>query len=129
MILSFGAFAFLPGLPSLLPVMLLGVAIVSLAAFAMRGSYFALLEEGGVPMAVTGVATGLVSVIGFTPDIFMPLLGGVLLDAHPGPLGYRYFFLATDGLCVLGLLPSLLIRRDVRRTQAADPAKAPPSDS
>ncbi len=109
LIASFSFFAVLPGASSWLPVMLLNVAVASLAVFAMRGIYFALLEEGGIPLAVTGTAAGIVSTIGFTPDIFMPLLGGVLLDTFPGQTGYRYFFLATAAICSVGLVASLII--------------------
>ncbi|MFK8049994.1 MAG: nitrate/nitrite transporter [Halioglobus sp.] len=100
---SFILFALLPGTASLLPVMLINVAIASIAVYAMRGIYFALLEEGGIPLSVTGTAAGIVSTIGFSPDIFMPILGGVLLDSYPGAEGYRYFFLSTAGICALGL--------------------------
>jgi len=82
-----------------------------LAIFAIRGIYYALLEEGGIPLAVTGTATGIVSVVGYTPDIFMPLLGGALLDRYPGAPGYRFLFLFVAVLCVLGLLAALLIMR------------------
>lgn len=109
LIASFTLFALLPGTPILLPVMLINVAIASLAVFAMRGIYFALLEEGGVPLAVTGTAAGIVSTIGYTPDIFMPLLGGILLDTFPGATGYRYFFLTTAAICGIGLAASLII--------------------
>ena len=113
LIASFILFALMPGLPSLLPVMLVNVAIASLAVFAMRGIYFALLEEGGIPVVVTGTAAGIISVIAFTPDIFMPLLGGVLIDRFPGPDGYRYFFLMVAGICSVGLGAALLLCRMV----------------
>jgi nitrate/nitrite transporter NarK len=109
LILSFLIFAFMPGLPSLLPLMLVNIAIASLAVFALRGIYFALLEEGGIPMKVTGIATGLISMIGFTPDIFMPLVGGLLLDRLPTIEGYRVFFLVVAGICTLGLAAALKI--------------------
>ena len=109
LIVSFTVFAFLPGDASLLPIMLLNIVLASLAIFAMRGIYFALLEEGGIPIARTGTAAGIVSAIGFTPDIFMPLLGGVLLDNYPGPVGYRYFFLTTAAICCVGLVASTII--------------------
>jgi len=48
-------------------------------------------------------------VVGFTPDVFMPIVGGVLLDRYPGELGYRYFFGLIVMLCALGLLASLII--------------------
>jgi nitrate/nitrite transporter NarK len=106
---SFLVFSILPGSSAMIPAMLGNVAIASLAVFAMRGIYFALLEEGGVPVAVTGTAAGIVSAVGFTPDIFMPLLGGMLLDTFPGVPGYRYFFLTVAGFCSVGLIASLLI--------------------
>lgn len=117
LIASFSIFAVMPGLPSLLPMMIVNVAIASLAIFAMRGIYFALLEEGGIPLSVTGTAAGIVSVVGFTPDIFMPLLGGVLLDRFPGQEGYRIFFFTVAGICVVGLVATLILYRKISSNQ------------
>ena len=111
LVATFTTFAFIPGTPALVPLMLVNVALVSLAVFALRGIYFALLEEGGIPMAVTGTAAGLVSVVGYTPDIFMPLLGGQLIDRFPGATGYRYFFLMTAAISAIGLVAALIIQR------------------
>ena len=123
LIASFLVFSILPGDPKMIPAMLANVALASLAVFAMRGIYFALLEEGGVPLAVTGTAAGIVSAVGFTPDIFMPLLGGVLLDTFPGVPGYRYFFLTVAGICAIGLVASMLIYfRYVRSKSGIRPA-------
>lgn len=116
LILSFGVFIFSPGSQRLVLVLVINTALASLAIFALRGIYFALLEEGRVPLAVTGTAAGVVSVVGFTPDVFMPLVGGVLLDHFPGATGYRLLFLVIAGLCLLGLTAALMIlRRYVRR--------------
>ncbi len=101
--------ALLPGKAAYAPLMFLSLAIGSLAVYGMRGIYFALLEEGDVPLAVTATAAGIISAIGFTPDIFMPLLGGVLLDNFSGAAGYRYFFLTTAGICGVGLAATLII--------------------
>ncbi len=109
LVASFLIFSILPGGPKMIPAMLANVALASLAVFAIRGIYFALLEEGGIPIAVTGTAAGIVSAVGFTPDIFMPLLGGVLLDTFPGVPGYRYFFLTVAAICAIGLCASLWI--------------------
>jgi nitrate/nitrite transporter NarK len=109
LIFSFGVFIFIPGNPRLVLILVINTAIAAAAIYALRGVYFALLEEGGVPLAATGIATGALSVIGFTPDIFIPLVGGVLLDRYPGVLGYRYFFIFIAGLCIIGLLAALLI--------------------
>ena len=111
LIASFTLFALMPGKQSLLVAMIINVAIASLAIFAMRGIYFALLEEGGIPIVVTGTATGIISVVGYTPDIFMPLLGGVLLDRFPGAEGYRLFFLTVAGICTVGLAATIILIR------------------
>lgn len=90
-------------------IMLGFLAVAAIAIFALRGIYFALLEEGNVPLAVTGTAGGVVSAIAFTPDVFMPLLSGMLRDAYPGAEGYRYLFLITAGMCTAGFIASLMI--------------------
>jgi nitrate/nitrite transporter NarK len=111
LIISFAVSAMLPGSPGLILVMLVNIAVASSAVFASRGVYFALLEEGNIPLTLTGTAVGTISVIGYTPDIFMPVLGGALLDRYPGVAGYRYLFLLITGMCVLGLLATLIIMR------------------
>lgn len=111
LILSFGVFAFVPGSPELVLILVINTAIASLAIFALRGIYFALLEEGGVPLALTGTAAGTVSFIAYTPDIYMPMIGGILLDGYPGALGYRYLFIIIGGMCGLGFLAAITIMR------------------
>ncbi len=107
LILSFGLFALAPGKPKFLIIMVVNVAIASCAIFALRGIYYALLEEGGVPRSMTGTVTGIVSVAGYTPDIFIPMLGGFLLDRYPQGMGYRYFFLFIALLSLAGMLSAL----------------------
>jgi len=111
---SIAGFAIIPPGPDMLYVMLTNVAVASIAVFALRGIYFALLGECRIPLAVTGTATGVISVIGFTPDIFMPLIGGVLLDAYPGADGYSYLFTFIAGIGMIGTIAALLIARGNR---------------
>jgi nitrate/nitrite transporter NarK len=119
LIFSFAGFAILPGGASLVILMICNITIASIAIFAHRGVYFALLEECRISPAMTGTATGLISMIGYTPDIFMPLLGGVLLDGYPGATGYHYYFGFIAGLSVVGLAATLIIGRLVVRAARA----------
>jgi nitrate/nitrite transporter NarK len=111
LIVSFIIFIITPGSPGLVLFLVVNTAVASLAIFALRGIYFALLEEGGIPLVVTGTATGIVSVLGYTPDVFMPIVGGALLDAFPPETGYRFFFAFITGLCIIGLLAAVRFRR------------------
>ncbi|MHC4325485.1 MAG: MFS transporter [Planctomycetota bacterium] len=121
LIVSFALSAAMPDNPALIALVLVNIAVASSAVFASRGVYFALLEEGNIPLALTGTAVGTISVIGYTPDIFMPVLGGVLLDRYPGAKGYRYVFIFVTGICVLGLLATLIImRQSVRQKRNTD---------
>ncbi len=88
------------------------VLMTSTAIFALRGIYFALLEEASVPADVTGTAVGIVSFLGFTPDIFMPPLAGWLVDRWPGEVtGYQQLFSLLAGISAVGVLASWGVRR------------------
>jgi len=86
-------------------VVIFGNLIVSYAAvFALRGVYFALLEEIRVPASMTGTAIGLVSVVGFTPDIFFAPIAGRILDASPGVAGHQHYFMLLAAIAVAGVV-------------------------
>jgi predicted MFS family arabinose efflux permease len=104
-------FTVLPVRPGLLYPMLVNVAVIMIAIYALRGVYFALLEEGNVPRALTGTAGGVVSAVAFTSDAYMPAVTGILLDSFPGVTGYRYLFLLTAVTCAVGLAASIVIHR------------------
>jgi nitrate/nitrite transporter NarK len=126
LIMSFGVFIFTPGNPGLVALLIVNTAVASSAVFALRGIYYALLEEGEIPLLVTGTAAGFVSVLGFTPDVFMPMLGGVLLDKYPGGTGYKYLFAIIVIFCVFGLLSALAIQR--RKSKKKEKEIAPISN-
>jgi nitrate/nitrite transporter NarK len=94
------------------------IVCASLGIFALRGLYYAIMEEGQVPLAYTGSAVGLVSVIGYTPDVFMGPLMGYLLDGAPGATGHRHVFLVVMAFSVAGLMAScFFIRLSTSATQ------------
>ena len=100
-------------IPPSAPWILTMTLIVSCVAFnGLRGIYFALFREAKVPAAVTGSAVGVVSVIGYTPDVFMGPLMGVLTDS--GPSGHYQLYAVVAGFGALGLLATLLFRRLTR---------------
>lgn len=88
----------------------------SAAVFALRGLYYAMMEEGRVPFRDTGSVVGIVSVVGYTPDIFMGPLMGILLDRWPGELGHQYVFAVLAMSALVGLMASVLFWRVVRRS-------------
>lgn len=63
------------------------------AVFGLRGVYFALLQENRTPSYLTGAVTGMVSFVGYTPEIFFAPITGRILDASPGLVGHQNYFL------------------------------------
>ena len=118
MTIGFLIFSFIPGSPKLLPFLIINVATLTAAVYALRGTYFSLLEQSNVPLVLTGTATGIISVTAYTPDIFMPTIGGIILDTYPGALGYQYLFLIISFLSLIGLIAAYFIYRKLQNTKA-----------
>jgi nitrate/nitrite transporter NarK len=92
-------------------IFLVNAVVCSAAVFGLRGIYFALLQEGSVPAASTGTAVGIVSVLGYSPDVFFSVLAGWLLDTYPGAEGYRLFCLLMVAFAALGFAASVRFSR------------------
>lgn len=107
----FSLFVFAEPSASWLRNLLLANVFVSFfGVFAMRGVYFALLEETRTPARITGTAVGLISVVGYTPDIFFNAVTGRILDATPGVGGHQNYYVFLVSVMVLGVsIASLLL--------------------
>ncbi|MFZ9046387.1 MAG: hypothetical protein ACO2ZZ_11025, partial [Cyclobacteriaceae bacterium] len=97
-----------PGMESII---ILTIASISAGIYGLRGLYFALFQESDLPILYTGSAAGLISVIGYTPDIFMGPIMGLILDNNPGVIGHQYLFLFVGIFALLGGLASASFRR------------------
>ena len=84
-------------------VIVVGLIVSFTAVFALRGVYFALLEESNITKNETGIVVGVVSVIGYSPDIFFGPISGRILDASPGVAGHQAYFLLLTCFAVVGL--------------------------
>ncbi len=91
--------------------LLINVLLTCIAIFGLRSLYFAIFEETKLSLAVTGSAVGLVSVIGFTPDVFVLYVAGLLIDGSPGLEGHQHFFMFLGAFALLGLLASIILSK------------------
>ena len=66
LILSHGWFAFTDARFGTLTIILLNTMVTCVAIYGLRGLYFAMFQEGQVPLRITGTAIGLVSVLGLS---------------------------------------------------------------
>ena len=74
-----------------IPVMVL-ILVFSTVIYGVRGVYYSTMSETGVPVTLTATATAAVAVFGYTPDMFMSLWCGRILDTHGYQEGYKQIF-------------------------------------
>lgn len=86
---------------------LLNFGFVAIGIYGVRALYFAILREARVNVLLTGSAVGIVSFIGYTPDIFMGPWMGYLLDNNPGEKGHQLIFWLLAGFSLVGLITSI----------------------
>lgn len=76
---------------------------------------WAMMDEGAIPERVSGTAAGIISTIGYLPEVFVSLLAGALIDGHPGVAGYRMFFGFLIAMLLLGAVFVVVWQRFLRK--------------
>jgi len=92
----------------------LSMIITASGTYAVRTLYFAVLPDANIPMTLTGTAVGLISVVGYTPDIFAGPIMGYLLDNSPGIAGHQNVFIMLAIFSLLGLVAAFLFARSAK---------------
>jgi len=100
-------------LPALRNMALLGAVVlfIGLMTYAIRGLYWTLLDYCAIPMRITGLAIGLVSLVGYSSDIFLPLVNGYITEHYAGMLGYQIYFAYVAAIGTLGGIAALVLKR------------------
>ena len=88
-------------------VFLFSLVVVATGTYAIRALYFSLMQEGHIPLLLTGTAVGVISIVGYTPDIFASPVIGYLLDTYPGIIGHQYVFSILVVFSMIGLWASV----------------------
>ena len=95
--------------PTTTTLFFMSVLVIACGVYACRALYFGVMQVGQIPLNLTGTAVGLISLIGFTPDVFIGLASGALLDANPGEeIGHQYVFLMLSAFSLVGAVAALI---------------------
>ncbi|WP_454805701.1 MFS transporter [Paraburkholderia fungorum] len=86
------------------------VLFIGILTYAIRGLYWSLLDRCNIPVETMGLAIGLISVLGYSPDVFLPLINGYLTQNFPGVFGYQLYFGYVAGMAALGGFAGLALR-------------------
>ena len=112
-VMMLGSILFASGLITVSMNMLffISLIIVATGTYAIRGLYFSILKDGKIPYILSGTAIGLISMVGYSPDIFATPLYGYLLDNYPGIKGHQYVYLILFISSILGIYVSLKFKK------------------
>jgi MFS family permease len=107
-----------PGISSHIVLVFL-VLFIGILTYAIRGLYWSLLDRCNVPVETMGLAIGLISVLGYSPDVFLPLINGYLTQNFPGVFGYQLYFGYVAAVAALGGCAALVLRNRLNRKEGA----------
>ncbi len=113
-LMLFGGLLFASGViePNTTMLFFISVLVVAVGVYACRALYFGVMRVGRIPIALTGTAVGLISLIGYTPDVFAGPAYGYLLDAHPREeIGHQHVFWMLCGFALIGAMASYVYHR------------------
>jgi len=100
-------------------VLLAVVLLVGLMTYAIRGIFWSTLDSCNIAVRIKGLAIGVMSLIGYSPDIYLPLLNGYLLERFPDKIGYSLYFSVIVGMGIVGTMAAWRLHILVRRAATA----------
>ena len=78
------------------------VATSSIVIYGVRGIYWASFNTARIEPRRAGLAIGLISMIGYTPDIYMPLVNTYLIDTYGDAVGFQLYFGGVGLTAIIG---------------------------
>jgi len=78
------------------------VATSSVVIYGVRGIYWASFNTARIEPRRAGLAIGLISMIGYTPDIYMPLVNTYLIDTYGDAVGFQLYFGGVGLTAIIG---------------------------
>jgi len=114
--LSIAIFFIIPTLSSsLIPTILINLFITVIAIYGLRAIYFALIQESNIKNEYTGTAVGIISVVGYTPDIFFASITGRILDSAEPEIAFHRYFVLLGIISIIGVISSFKILKNNQR--------------
>ena len=93
--------------------------LIGVLTYAIRGLYWAILDDCDIPMHVTGLAIGVISLIAYTPDIFLPQINGFIAARYEGITVYNLYFGYIAIMGVIGTLAALKLKSMTAKKKAS----------
>lgn len=115
------AIMFLPkSSTQVIPAMVI-VLVIAFLQLGARSIYFGQIGEAGIPDRILGTASGLISLIAYQSDVYMPQLVASMITDKAGKIitsGYNTVYMLQFGLLAVVVVFSLLVWRESKKSKA-----------
>lgn len=93
------------------------ILLIALMAYSIRGIYWSLLDDCRIPIKTIGVAIGIVSFVGYLPDIILPLVSSSIFTFFDGNdiAANNLYFLISASVGIVGCIISYFFYRTIEK--------------
>lgn len=116
--LSFGLYIILPTTASLCVAVVANFFVGLFFIYAVRSQYFAVHDDAGIPVNMSGRVSGIASCLGYMPDLFLYTLVGGWMDNY-GRTGYNMTWAYAAVAAILCAIITVVLSRIVKKEKAA----------
>ncbi|WP_038175089.1 MFS transporter [Vibrio pacinii] len=96
------------------------VMVTGLFSYIIRGTYWSLLGQSKISAAIMGTAIGVISVVGYIPDIIIPEMNTILWDTYGNEGGYQAYFIVSMIVGLFGVAMTMLYKREQKKASTTE---------
>jgi MFS family permease len=93
------------------------VVLLGVFLYAIRGTYWSLLGDYKIEAALLGTAIGVISFIGYLPDIILPQYNSFLWATFGGNGGYNAYFISSAVIGLVGVVLVFVFSKLIKKEQ------------
>ncbi len=109
---------FIPYNGVMMPIILIISILFRIFNGALRTCYFATMSQFNIPKNLIGTASGVISVIGFAPEMFTFSATGIILEEFTTTKAYQIIFTIMAVSCLVGVVLGLFIDKYAKSQKA-----------
>ena len=94
---------------------MINIMISMAAVFSLRGIYFCYLQETKIPTNVIGFSVGIISLIGFFPDVYIGPIFGYILDNYSKVKAFNLCYIFLLILSLIGFYSALKLHNSKKK--------------
>lgn len=99
----------IPANRSAIWLIVINFVIFGLCLYSIKALYFSTIDEVLIPKKLAGTASGVISLVGYAPEIFLYTLSGKIVDNATGLNGFRTCFTIMVVLSVIGFVVAMAL--------------------